>query len=221
MSYRWIASMLALTIAGGCIAEHCAAKPTGKPAKKAPHKPAAKKEAPVVSGDASTWIADPKLVVQLDQATNFGSYSLRLPVGYTIEEHDMSTDRAAITGYLAKGAPRKDNTFAVIFVVVSEAKPGFAPTDLETILNGNPFLNGKAGIVKTDAESGTIGPLSAMRQYYKYPAQEGSTHFLHGFHYASVSGQSTIIVAAMDAGPHHAKSLPLAEAAALTLHKSE
>lgn len=133
----------------------------------------------------------------------------------------MSTEIATITGYSAKGASRADGSFPVLFVIVSEAKPGAAPTDLETILSGNPFLSGKTDIVKSSPESGSIGDLAAMRQYYKFPVTPGSAHFLHGFHYASATGQNAIIVAALDGEPYSAKTLPLAEAAALTLQKSE
>ena len=215
---RFAFAALAASVAGGLFTNPCFAKPAQT--KSNAHKPAAAKPE-ADSGATPVWTPAPKLVGQLDQATQFGSYRLRLPIGYAVEQQDMSTDIAAITGYIARGAPRTDGTFAVVMVIVSEAKPGSAPTDLETILNGNPFLSGKSDLVKSKVEMGLIDALTAMRQYYKFPVMPGSAHFLHGFHYASESGQNAVIVAALDAEPYYTKTLPLAEAAALTLHKSE
>ena len=59
------------------------------------------------------------------------------------------------------------------------------------------------------------------RQYFKFPADPGSPHFIHGLNYATIDGNIFALVGAIDAEPYNATILPLVEAAALTLHRTQ
>ena len=169
---------------------------------------------------SSSWKPDAKLLSHLEPEKDFGDFSLRLPAGYVVEEHDMSTPEAHITGYLAKGPKRTEGSFPVIFIVVGTASSGYNTGSAEALLNGNEVINGKSDLVKSDFQDGEANGLQMVRQYFKYPLKPGSSRLLHGFHYATTDGQTDAIVAAMDAEPDNATTLPLAEASALTLHKT-
>lgn len=167
---------------------------------------------------ASQWTPDAKLLSQLQPERQFAGYSLRIPIGFTVEEHDPGpSPKGQITQFLVKGPTRPDGTFLAIFVTVGVAAPGFATGSTDALLAGNDVINGKEGLTKSDPQDGMIDGLSVTRQYYKYPSDSG---WIHGFHYATTDGHTDAMVAAMDAEPHNVASLPLAEAAALTLHKT-
>lgn len=187
---------------------------------KAAHKAAPAKKRPAKAADSSEWKPDPKLLALLQPETQFGPFSMRLPVGYTVEQHDMSDATTRVTGYLATGPKRAEGSFPVIFVLVGVATPGFRTGSADHLLEGNQVINEKPGLVKSGAEDGEVNGLVMVRQYFKYPAKPGSDRLFHGFHYATTDGTTDAIVAAMDIEPGNADTLPLAEAAALTLHKT-
>jgi len=208
--------------AAALVAVSAVAKPAH--GKKAVHKAGtAKKHPPPVSpgvSDAAQWKPDADLLAQLQPEKSFGAFRLRLPVDYTVEEQDMSTPKAHITGYLAKGPTRTDGSFPVMIVFVGVAAPGLSTGSAEGLLNGNQAINGMPGLVKTDMQDGEANGLQLVRQYFKYLLRPGSSRLEHGFQYASTDGQTDIIVAALDPEPYNAESLPVAEAAALTLHRA-
>jgi len=215
--------MIALILAVGALpAVHAGAKPAH--GKKAAHKAAtAKKRPPSVhsaGADAAQWKPDADLLAQLQPETQFGAFRMRLPAGYTVEEHDMPTPQQHLAGYLATGPKRAEGSFPVIFVFVGVAAPGFSTRSADGMVEGNPVINEKPGLVKSSLEDGETNGLQMVRQYYKYPARPGSSRLFHGFHYATTDGQTDALVGAMDIEPDNAATLPLAEAAALTLHRA-
>lgn len=223
MNKSVISRTLVVGLAIGTLsAVHAGAKPAH--GKKAGHKAATAKKhpAPVRSGasDLAQWKPDADLLAQLQPEKTFGAFRLRLPVDYTVEEQDMSTPKARITGYLAKGPTRADGSFPVLMVIVGAAGPGFTTGSAEHLLNGNDVINGQPGLVKSDMQDGEAGGLQLVRQYFKYLLRPGSSRLLHGFQYATTDGQTDAVVAALDPEPYNADSLPLAEAAALTLHRT-
>lgn len=219
MLFRAIALALA---AVALAAAPAGAKPTH--GKKAAHRAAAaKKRPPSVSRggtDAAQWKPDADLLAQLQPEKSFGAFRLRLPRDYTVEEQDMSTPKSRITGYLAKGPTRTDGSFPVMIVFVGVAAPGLSTGSADGLLNGNQAINGMPGLVKSAFQDGEANGLQLVRQYFKYLLRPGSSRLEHGFQYASTDGQTDIIVAALDPEPYNADTLPLAEAAALTLHRT-
>jgi hypothetical protein len=214
---------VALALAAGALV----AAPAGaKPAhgKKAAHRttPAKKYPAAVSPGvpDVGQWKPDADLLAQLQPERSFGAFRLRLPVDYTVEEQDMSTPKSRITGYLAKGPTRTDGSFPVMIIFVGVAAPGLSTGSADGLLNGNQAINGMPGLVKTNMQDGEANGLQLVRQYFKYLLRPGSSRLEHGFQYATTDGQTDAIVAALDPEPYNDTTLPLAEAAALTLHRA-
>jgi hypothetical protein len=190
-------------------------------AKKAAHRPATKKAVSSGTGDAPAWRPDAKLLSQLQPERQFAGFSMRVPLGFTVEEHDHDPLAAGqITQFLVKGPTRADGTFLAIFVTVGVAAPGFDTGSTDTLLAGNSVINSKEGLTKSEPQDGQTDGLSMTRQYFKYRFDPGSSHWIHGFHYATTDGHTDAMVAAIDAEPYNATSLPLAEAAALTLRRT-
>lgn len=223
MNKSVISRTVALVLAVGTLSTvHAGAKTAH--GKKAGHKAATAKKRPpsVRSGgaEAAQWKPEAAPLAQLQPETQFGAFRMRLPAGYTVEEHDMSTPQQHITGYLATGPKRAEGSFPVIFVFIGVAAPGFSTRSADGLVEGNAVINEKPGLVKSSLEDGEANGLQMVRQYYKYPARPGSSRLFHGFHYATTDGQTDALVGAMDIEPDNATTLPLAEAAALTLHKT-
>ena len=79
------------------------------------------------------------------------------------------------------------------------------------------FVQGMTDRVKTRAQAGRISGLGAVRQYFKYSNKHAQKE--HRFHYVVVDGSNQTIIVAVDNEPYSKTSLPLAEAAVLTLRK--
>lgn len=221
MSKPVLSRMIALILAVGALpAAHAGATPAH--GKKAGHKATARKRPPSVSSGAASlgWKPDAKLLSQLQPETQFGAFSMRLPAGYTVEKHDMGDPTTQVSGWLAQGPQRADGLFPVIFVLVGVAAPGFRTGSADGLLDGNAMINEKPGLVKSGFEDGEVNGVQMVQQYFKYPIRPGSSRLFHGFHYATTDGQTDAIVAGMDVEPDNTTTLPLAEAAALTLHKT-
>ncbi len=197
-----------------------AAVPAGaKPAHGKKAAPARKRPAPAKAA-ASSWKPDAKLLALLQPETQLGPFSMRLPAGYTVQRDDVSNPTTQVSRFFATGPKRAEGSFPVIFVLVGVATPGYRTGSADGLLDGNVVINEKPGLVKSGFEDSEANGLIMVRQYFKYPARPGSGRLFHGFHYATTDGTTDAIVAAMDIEPGNADTLPLAEAAALTLHKT-
>ena len=186
------------------------------------------------TSDASQWKPDAKLLSQLQPERQFGSFSMRIPVGFTAwPPKTASLNQGQTTLYAVKGPNRPDGSFLLILIVTGSSNPGYHTTSVDGLINSTALLNNKADVKKSEIQIGEVGmELAAGRQYFKYtdkainmfPKYRGDPNMslaAHGLAYATTNGQTDIVVAAIDAEPYNATSLPLAEAAVLTLRRTE
>ncbi len=215
----------AALLIGGLFASATQAKAPVSHSKKAIHKKAD-------IGDSSQWKPDPKLLSQLGPARQFGGFSMRVPVGFKSFTPKTLSDRGSITSYTLKSPTRSDGTFLILFVIIGSAASGYHTGTPDELLNSNGGLDGKPNLTKSDIENGKANGLELSREYFKYTASltdlyaryhadTNDSHIIHGFHYVTTDGQTDAIVVAVDAEPYNATSLPLAEAAALTLRRTD
>lgn len=84
-------------------------------------------------------------------------------------------------------------------------------------MDGDGYIHGRAGLVKTKPLAGHINGLKAVRQYFRFLGSDG--HERHGFHYVVIDGARRSLFVVVDQEPYSKTSLPLAEASVLTLCK--
>lgn len=207
--------VLGLTLVGLMIPLVASAKkPTPKrhAAKPAPHPK---------SADAGVWTPDPKLLSQLEPEQAFGPYQMRIPAGYTVKNFDVPATGAKVAGFLLTGPVRPDHTAPQMRVIVMVAQPGYVTRSVDKLLKMDDVLDATPGLVKSPTEDGQGSGLQLSRQYFKYPSEVHAGRRMHGFFYATTDSRSDARMEAVDAEPDSATTLPLLEAAALTLHKSD
>jgi len=171
------------------------------------------------AADAS-WLPDKALTMTLGPQTDLAGYKMRLPAGYTA---DVKKDEA--TGpFKARffSLHKSDNVGPTMFVMAvslsaSAADASHLPAMAERLFDGDGYTHGKKGLVKTQPQMGLINGLRVARQYFKYMGADG--HERHGFHYGVVDGAKRLLIIVVDEEPYSTTSLPLAEAAVLTLRR--
>lgn len=209
-----IAVALAICLpAGPCLAK--AAKSHGKPAAhKAAKHPQAK------SADSSSWKPDAKLLSQLQPEQAFGSYLMRIPKGYTAEEKIMDTEKGQVAFYTFKSPANADDSKPQMFIITALAGPNYVASSVDTLFKGETFLDDKPGLTVTDVQDGSNGALDLSREYFKFQDNTDKMQWIHGVRYASTDSRTNIQIIFGDQEPNNKTTLPVAEAAVLTLHKS-
>ncbi len=169
-----------------------------------------------------SWLPDKALTTTLGPQTDLAGYKMRLPAGYTA---DIKKEEA--TGpFKARffSLHKSDNVGPTMFVMAVSLSPSAAtadashlPATAERLFDGDGCTHGQKGLVKTQPQRGLINGLQVARQYFKYTGADG--HERHGFHYGVVDGAKRLLIIVVDEEPYSKTSLPLAEAAVLTLHR--
>ncbi|MDQ2687549.1 MAG: hypothetical protein M3Y28_06735 [Armatimonadota bacterium] len=197
----------------------CLAKAAKSHGKSTAHKSA--KHSQAKSADSSTWKPDPKLLSQLQPERAFGSYLMRIPKGYTVEEKITNIDGGQIARYTFKGPANADGSVPQMYIVTALAGPGYVALSVDTLFKNEKFLDDKPGLTVTDLQDGNDGALDLSREYFKFQDNTDKMQWVHGFRYAATDSRTNIQIIFGDQEPNNKTTLPLAEAAVLTLHKSE
>lgn len=169
----------------------------------------------------SVWTAAPQAAHQLGEPVAVGPWRVQKPSWAHNISQITQTGRSAVTVVQTWGGkPRPDGTFPILMLSVTamQSAPPFATPDGVMDALESSTLRGKTNLVIASREHSLLHGLPAAREYWKYTADGGGQ--LHGFFYVMVQGLSFVGVTGMDAAPGHVLSLPVLEAAALTLHSS-
>lgn len=165
---------------------------------------------------AAAWSPDKALAATLGPPADLAGYKMRLPSGTTAELKKDQTGGGGRAHFFS--IHRADDAGPTMLVVVVSLPPGATGKDtVEQLLTGDGFMKEKADAIKTPPQAGRVSGLQAVRQYFKYTRADGRV--THGFHYGLVDGARRLLVVVVDEAPRSETSLPLAEAAVLTLRK--
>jgi len=163
----------------------------------------------------AAWAPDKALAATLGPPADLAGYKMRLPAGTTADLKKDETRGPVRARFFS--VRRADNAGPTILIAVTTVAPGMVNKDTaQQLLDGDGYTKGKADIIETPPQAGRIHGLQALRQYFKYTADGRMTH---GFHYSLIDGPRLLLVVAVDEAPRSETSLPLAEAAVLTLRK--
>lgn len=188
----------------------------GASAKRPAPKHHAAKPAPKAT---SAWAPDPKQLDGLDAPRTFGDYLLRFPKGFQSKEKVMDEKYGTAATCIASGPKRADGSVPFLVLVNGHAGEGGVALSVDTLMKGADLPRDQAGFVETDTQDGSNGSLDMSRRYFKFPDPSHTGKFMHGFLYATTDSHSNCVVMAADEEPYSATTLPLLEAAALTLRK--
>lgn len=173
--------------------------------------------APLAQGPAvlPAWKANAALTKQLGPAFDLGSYTVRPPRGYELAEQKHSPLHA----YMWRGEVRQDGTapgFVALIMTPPTRDAKVPPLEqmLEAYLRGE--RRNRADAKSSKPERGRVGELTLLRAYVSgIDTVHGYT--VHGFAYVFSDGKAGYTLAGQDIEPYSAKTLPLLEAAALSL----
>lgn len=179
------------------------------------------------SASAGEWTPSLSLLIKLASETQFESYALRLPLGFTqVDKTGQPAGSATLKQFIYAGQKRSDKTFPVVTVLtlsnLSVTTSAGEQAQLDKALDNveQTTTERKPNLVISSREYGEVNGLPLVREYFKFSQiDEGRTTFIHGFYYACIAGTSALLFSRFDAEPYNKISLPIAEAAALTLHQ--
>lgn len=188
---------------------------------------AARPAAASQSANSSEWNPNAALLNKLAPESQFDTYALRLPLGFTQVDKTIQPAGSAILKQLTyAGQKRSDKTFPVVTVLTLSNLPVTTSAgeraQLDKALDNveQTTTEGKPNLVISPREYGEANGLPLVREYFKFSqTDEGRTTFIHGFYYACITRTSALLFSSFDAEPYNKMSLPVAEAAALTLHQ--
>ena len=209
------ASFMCLASAGAKQTSHAKAHHTTRPA------------AASQSANSGEWNPNAALLNKLATESQFDAYALRLPLGFTQVDKTVQPVGSATLKQLAyAGQKRSDKTFPIVTVLILSNLPVTTSAgeraQLDKALDNveQTTTEGKPNLVISPREYGEVNGLPLVREYFKFSQiDEGHTTFIHGFYYACIMGTSALLFSSLDAEPYNKTSLPVAEAAALTLHQ--
>ena len=166
------------------------------------------------SAMAQDWTPKPALLAKLTPAQSLREFKMRLPHGLKLDKEEMT--KADITQHLYFWhLPKRTSLLGGLAVTVTSAPDGQTPegalSDWITMVTSHNITD----LTQSDVQSGMIGDVPFARCYYKGPEVK-TGKITHGFVYFGINDGHLYIIEADDYEPGYAKSLPLAEAAALT-----
>lgn len=169
------------------------------------------------SGD-TIWTASPVLTARLAPPSNVGHWSLRMPKGckLSISHNTNGFIQSAYTWPVRKD---KSVTFLVIdYFEGTLPQPDGPEAKLrETLANIDAHtIDGKSDLVTSDPEYCEANGVSTIRQYFKYV--DDVHEKVHGLAYIFLDARGLLTVSGIDSEPYSSKTIPLIEAAALTVH---
>lgn len=218
-------SALGLLVLGGFVAVLLAvlAEKNAPPARSAPPPLPPGDMTPRPQPTLADWSADETLLAELaDRKAIPGNpgCSIRPPKGYEQQALDVAPG-TPLTGARWASPARPDGTETRLLVMIGRRQPGEAASPLDQFARN--FLASRQKLVGTlrlqPMEYGRVGGLTfgRVRWSAEHPVTKQRSR---GFVYVATPGQADIMIDSQDVEPHHASTLKLAEAAALTFRFS-
>jgi len=175
--------------------------------------------APPKPPTAAVWSPDKALAAKLAPPVDLAGYKMRLPADCTAElKKDQVSGPVRVRVFSVR---REDDAGPSMFIITmspaTAAGVSALPATAQRLLDGDAYVHGHADWIKAVPMVGRVNGLQAARQYFKYTRADGRV--THGFHYGVVDGAKRLLVDVVDEAPRSETSLPLAEAAVLTLRK--
>lgn len=170
---------------------------------------------------APVWASPARLAGQLGPEQQIGGYGIRPPAGYTLESlslnaPDGSGSRCIWTGPMGAGGV---TPYLQIDVGADDGGASSRVSSDDGVRIGlGAAAQNHSGMVYSALEHGTVNGLSFSRGYWKGYGQKTGKRF-HGLVYARIASPSVITILGRDDEPSYRESVPLLEAAALTLRK--
>lgn len=164
------------------------------------------------------WRASGQAVSQLGDPLAVDGWRVQKPTWAKSLGQITQQGRSSLTLVQTWGSkPRADGTFPMLMLAVTDMPSALSPPTPAGVMDTleASTLRGKAGLIINSREHGLLHGLPAEREYWKYQAGGGGQ--VHGFFYVTVQGLHFAGVTGMDAAPSHALTLPVLEAAALSL----
>ena len=175
---------------------------------------------------SSAWTANPALVAQLGpevkiNAAGLGTYGIRPPRGFTLRQINMMAIAGAGLIYVWTGPRQPDGTSANFTVMVGKDNSGMMAG-----LTSNAFVQLEMSAMTrshtnthvSKVQQGTIHGLPFTRASWQGVGQRTGKTF-QGIFYGRFVRPLNVMVEAKDEAPSSKTSIPLFNAAALTLHK--
>ena len=170
----------------------------------------------------SAWLPDKAMSATLGHEVAVAGYTMRLPIGYTADLKNEQKQGLFKISIFSLHKPNSVGPSMFVMAVsvppkVAAADASDAPSTAEQLFDGDGSVHGKADLIKTLPQKGLINGLPAARPYFKYKGTDGKER--HGFHYGVADGANRLLITVVDQEPYSKTTLPLAEAAVLTLKR--
>jgi len=177
------------------------------------------------AGQQGHWTADPSLTAQLGSAQQVGGplglYSIQPPAGFTLRGTDMEAADGKSLIYTWTGPATADGT-APQFVVMLGGDGGMMTSHLTSAqdvqLGLQSLRRSHSNMTTSLIQSGLINGLPFSRGYWKGIGARTGRRF-HGMIYCQITSPNMIVISGKDSEPSSRATLPLFDAAALTLRK--
>ena len=166
------------------------------------------------------WEPDAAVLGELDPEVDAAQYHLRVPRGYAQDQSfQMPPPYKAIIWRMPR---RSDGSVATLMLVEEPGPPGGALTKELSRNVADKFLGGlRLTIQRVKEDEFARGRIhgfdSILIRWTGNAATPGPV--VHGASYLTLIGQKLVSITASDFEPHHQATMPLGEAAALTLRK--
>lgn len=177
------------------------------------------------AGQQGSWTASLALTAQLGPAQQVGGplglYTIQPPAGFTLRGMNMEAADGKSLIYTWTGPATTDGT-APQFVVMLGGDGGMMTSHLTSAqdvqLGLRAMRRDHLSMTTSLIQSGTINGLPFSRGYWKGIGARTGLRF-HGLMYCQISAPNMIVISGKDSEPSSRSSLPLFDAAALTLRK--
>ena len=175
------------------------------------------------AGQQGNWIASPVQAAQLappfQVAGPLGFYTVQPPSGYTLRLAKMDAADGKSVIYTWTGPQTEDNTapqFVLSFGSDGGRMTSHLSSDQDVALGLRSVQRDHTRVVSAPVQSGVLNGLAFSRGYWKGMGLR-TGHRFHGLIYCQVASPNMINIYAKDSEPSSRTTLPLLNAAALSL----
>ena len=176
------------------------------------------------AGHQGRWTPSGSLTAQLGPEQQIGGpngqYALQPPAGYTLRQVSMQATDGTSQIYAWNGPQAADGTAPQFVVILGGGPAMMAPlTSSQYVQMG--LMSARRDHVDLKAspvQSGSVHGLPFSRAYWKGAGARTGRRF-HGMVYCLIAAPNMIMISGKDSEPASRSTLPLFDAAALTLHK--
>jgi len=165
-----------------------------------------------------SWEPDPAVLGKLGPEIDAATYHLRLPQGY-IQDNSIKMP-APYKNFTWRTPPRPDGSAATLTLVAEPGPPGDALTEVVSRQVADKLLGGlRLGLQQVKEVEFVRGRIQGVDSVLIRWTGFGPVlaRVMHGATYVTLINHTLVSVSATDFEPHHATTIPVGEAAALTL----